>query len=532
MLGNPPFVGHHYQSVEQKADQDLVLAAIQGHGVLDFVCNWYVKAAAYITRADSGEKRGAHAPPRAVSGAPAGNIETPPGGAASKMMGAARAGDESPAGARTTARGGACAPHLIPVAFVSTNSITQGEQAGLLWNHLFQRYAIKIHFAHRTFPWASESRGKAHVHVVVVGFGAFDAPNKRIYDYEGNHTEPTVSAAANISPYLVEGPDRAISVRTNPLCDVPKMSWGNKPTDGGHLILSPEERQALLAEESAAAPFIRRYMSGGDFINGIERYCLWLRDAPPAVLRHLPRVMARVEAVRQSRLESKAPTTRAFARYPTLFRQIAQPETDYLAIPEVSSERREYIPMAYLPADVICSNKIQFVPDATHFLFGVLQSSMHIAWTRAVGGRLKSDFSYSNSLVYNNFPWPTAATPAQRAAVESAARAVLAAREPHLPPRGLSTLADLYDPLSMPATLAKAHATLDRAVEKCYRPEPFRSDRERVEHLFRLYEQLLVPLLPAAPRTRARRTTDSTTPARPRRARTPGLPAAPPPDPT
>ncbi|MEI7819487.1 MAG: type IIL restriction-modification enzyme MmeI [Verrucomicrobiota bacterium] len=387
------------------------------------------------------------------------------------------------------------------VAFVSTNSISQGEQVGILWGDLFQRFHLKIHFAHRTFAWASEARGKAHVHVVIIGFGAGDVTGKRIFDYEADASAPTEIPASNISPYLVAGPDTALRNLSAPLGDVPKMSWGNKPTDGGHFLLSPQERQEMIAAEPEAAQFIRRYMGGEDFLNNQERYCLWLKDAAPGVLRRLPRVMARVEAVRTSRLASRAPTTRDYAQHPTLFRQIAQPDVDYLAVPEVSSENRRYIPMAYVSKDVICANTVQFVPGATHFQFGVLTSTMHMAWMRAVCGRLKSDYRYSNTIVYNNFPWPTP-TPEQRAKVETAARAVLAAREPHLPPRGMSTLADLYDPLTMPAALAKAHAELDRAVERCYRAEPFRSDRERVEHLFALYEKLTTLFL--TPKTKAR----------------------------
>ncbi|MEI6279190.1 MAG: type IIL restriction-modification enzyme MmeI [Verrucomicrobiae bacterium] len=441
--------------------------SIQGNGVLDYVSNWYAKACQFIQ------------------------------------------------GTR------------IPVAFVSTNSITQGEQAGLLWNHLFQHFGIKILFAHRTFAWASESRGKAHVHVVIVGFGMFDNPNKGIYDYETNDGEPTVTIVRNISPYLVAGPDRAVATLSFPLCEVPKMSWGNKPTDGGHFLLTPQERMELISAEPDAAQLIRPYMGGQDFLNNQERYCLWLKDAAPGLLRRLPGVMARVEAVRTFRLASRAPTTRAFASHPTLFRQIAQPDGDYLAVPEVSSENRRYIPIAYVSREVICANTVQFIPGATHFHFGVLTSAMHMAWMRAVCGRLKSDYRYSNALVYNNFPWPNP-TAEQRARVETCAAAVLAAREPHLPPRGMSTLADLYDPLTMPPALSKAHADLDRAVERCYRAEPFHSDRERVEHLFRLYEQLTAPLLPASPRTKMRRQTAATTGPRPRRARTPGLPKAPP----
>jgi hypothetical protein len=257
-------------------------------------------------------------------------------------------------------------------------------------------------------------------------------------------------------------------------------------------------------------------------VNGIERYCLWLRDADPGVLRKLPRVMERVEAVRKSRLESKAATTRAYAKFSTLFRQIAQPDSEYLAIPEVSSERRQYIPMAYLPREVICSNKIQFVPRATIYLFGMLTSAMHMAWMRQVCGRMKSDYSYSNTLVYNNFPWP-ATTAVQRERIQEKAKAILGAREPHLSPKGMATLADLYDPLTMPPELLKAHTELDHAVEKCYRSEAFHSDRERVEFLFSLYEKLTAPLLPVTPKARGRRSQSAA--ASPRsRPRTPAMP--------
>lgn len=237
--------------------------------------------------------------------------------------------------------------------------------------------------------------------------------------------------------------------------------------------------------------------------------------------------MQRIDAIRTYRLSSTRQATRNLATTPGLFGEIRAPRSRFILIPRHSSENRAYVPFSYFEPIAIPADSCLFIENSTLFDFGVIASAMDMAWMRAVCGRLESRYRYSAQLVYNNFPWPTAATPAQRAAVESAARAVLAAREPHLPPRGMSTLADLYDPLSMPAELAKAHATLDRAVEKCYRPEPFRSDRERVEHLFRLYEQLLVPLLPAAPKTRARRSQTAATAPRPRRGRTPGLPQAP-----
>jgi hypothetical protein len=269
------------------------------------------------------------------------------------------------------------------------------------------------------------------------------------------------------------------------------MSWGNKPTDGGHFILSPEEREALLAVEPAATRFVRRYMSGGDFINGDERYCLWLVDASPQDLKALPEVMKRVDAVRRSRLESKAASTREYAKFPTRFRQIAQPESDYLAIPEVSSERRAYIPIAFLSRDVICSNTVQFVPDATLFHFGILSSGMHMAWVRSVCGRMKSDYRYSNSIVYNNFPWPEPSDK-QRVAIEAAAKHVLDARAAHPD----ATLADLYDPLTMPPDLLRAHQTLDRAVDAAYAYKDAPTDAARVAFLFARY-QALTSLLPA-----------------------------------
>jgi hypothetical protein len=279
------------------------------------------------------------------------------------------------------------------------------------------------------------------------------------------------------------------------------MRWGNKPTDGGHLILSEDEKSELISSEPAAEQYIRRYMSGGDLLDNRIRYCLWLRDADPASLRRLPRVMERINRVRESRLASRAPSTRAYAAYPTLFRQIAQPDTDYLAIPEVSSERREYVPIAFVSSDVICSNKIQFVPDATLFHFGVLSSRMHMAWMRLVCGLLESRYSYSNSLVYNNFPWPQEVTDAQRQRVEDAAQGVLDARA-EFPD---ATLADLYDPNSMPQALRRAHTTLDRAVDACYRRNRFDNERQRLEYLFNLYEQLIAPLAAGAPRQRRRR---------------------------
>jgi hypothetical protein len=441
ILGNPPFVGHHYQSVAQKADQDLVLRDVAAHGVLDYVSNWYVKAVDVM--------------------------ETAP---------------------------------EIRAAFVSTSSITQGEQVGILWSYLLRR-GVSISFAHRTFIWSSEAKGAAAVHCVIIGFATSRARTLWIFDYEKQSGPAHRIRAANINPYLVDAADIVLSNRSEPISSVPRMLWGNKPTDGGHLILSPDERKDLLDHEPGAKPFVRRYMSGGDFIKGEERYCLWLVDATPSDLKRLPRVMARVDAVREFRLRSKAATTREYARYPTRFRQIAQPSSNYLAIPEVSSERRLFIPMAFLTPDVICSNKIQFVPKATPLHLGVLASTMHNSWVRAVCGRLESRLSYSNTIVYNNFPWPESPTEKQRAAIEEAAKGVLAARE-EFPG---ATLAELYDPLTMPPALVKAHQRLDRAVDAAYGYKGKPTDAERVAFLFELYQKY-TSLFPAEkPKQSARR---------------------------
>jgi hypothetical protein len=440
IMGNPPFIGHHYQNSEQKADQEIVLREIAANGVLDFVSNWYVKAAGYI--------------------------------------------QENPA---------------ITVGLVSTNSITQGEQAGILWPLLLAK-GVNIHFAHRTFQWSNEATGKAAVHCVIVGFGAQSCNEKKLYEYEDLRGEPHLLKAKNINPYLVDAADVILTNRNAPICNVPKMSWGNKPTDGGNFILDETEFLDLLAKEPAAKPYVRQYVGGADLIDGAKRYCLWLPDASPQELRKFPEIMKRVELVRRFRLESKAASTRAYAAKATLFRQIAQPDTRYLAVPEVSSERRVYIPMAFLSPDIVCSNTVQFVPNATLFHFGVINSVMHMAWVRVVCGRLKSDYRYSNTIVYNNFPWPDQPSDKQRDTIEASAQAVLDARA-QFPD---SSLADLYDPLTMPPALLKAHQALDKAVDAAYGKTNFKSEAERVAFLFDLYQRC-TSLLPAVKPRRSKK---------------------------
>ena len=432
MLGNPPFVGSKYQTEAQRAEVATIFHQVAGAGVLDYVTGWYLKAAQYM--------QGTH----------------------------------------------------ITCAFVSTNSISQGEQAAILWQELLGRYHIKIHFAHRTFAWSSEARGKAAVHCVIVGFGAFDTKPKHLYEYDNLKADPHEVVAANITPYLTDGEDVVITKRSTPLCDVPTMGIGNKPIDGGNYLFSSEERAAFVVTEPAAAPYFRRWLGADEFLNGWERWCLWLGDCPPNVLRHMPEALKRVEAVRTLRQESKSAPTRAIAATPTRFHVENIPDSNYLVTPKVSSERRSYLPIGFMEPNTFSSDLLFIVRNATLYHFGILSSAMHNAWMRVVCGRLESRYRYSVGIVYNNFPWPEA-TPAQMQAVEKAAQRVLDARI--LFPD--STLADLYDPRTMPAALLKAHRSLDKAVDVTYRKQPFDSERQRVEFLFSLYQTLTAPLIGA-----------------------------------
>ncbi len=434
ILGNPPFVGKQFMSPEQNADMARVCSAIKGHGVLDYVTAWYVKAADYL-----------HGTP-------------------------------------------------IRCAFVSTNSISQGEQPAVLWGYLFQK-RIKIHFAHRTFVWRNEASGNAHVHVVIIGFGAHDPTIKRLYETTPDGKILLSSGSQNLSPYLVPGGDVIVANRRQPLSAPLPLSFGNMPNDGGHLLVNPKEKADLLTNYPFAQAWVHPILGPEEFINGSVRWCLWLGSARPAELRSCPAVMDRIARVRQTREASSRAATRELARTPALFGEIRQPTSRYLAIPKTSSERRHYVPMGFLEADVIANADLFTCSHATPYHFGILTSAMHMAWIRTVAGRLKSDYRYSAGLAYNTFPWPEPDAK-QRAALERAAQAVLDTRAPHLA-RGAS-LADLYDPLAMPAELLRAHQALDHAVDKSYRPAVFTSERERIEFLFARYEQLAAPLAPAA----------------------------------
>lgn len=403
IMGNPPFVGYSLQSKEQKADMLAIYVDEKGKpyktaGKIDYVAGWYFKAA--------------------------------------QLM-------------HSTA---------IRTAFVSTNSITQGEQVASVWKPLYERFGVHIDFAHRTFRWDSEASLKAHVHCVIVGFSeAANAAARIIYD------EGSVQKVENISPYLVAAETIFIEGNRKSIAGSRILQNGGKPTEGGFLILSEEEKNKLIKEEPLAEKFIRPYMMGKDFINRKPRYCLWLVKASPSDLKKMPSVMKRIEAVRDYRLQSPKLATQKKAETPMLFDEVRECTSNYIAIPKVSSENRKYIPMDYLPPEIIPGDKLFMLQDATLYDFGILTSNVHMAWMRAVAGRLKSDYSYSNTIVYNNFPWPTP-TPAQKERIEKTAQAILDARA--LYPE--SSLADLYDELTMPVELRKAHRANDKAVMEAY----------------------------------------------------------------
>lgn len=346
----------------------------------------------------------------------------------------------------------------IRVALVSTNSITQGEQVALIWKNLFTTYGIHIDFAHRTFRWDSEASLKAHVHCVIIGFSTMQRECQKII-----YTADRPLFAQNINGYLLDAPDIFVERRSKPLCDVPEMNKGSQPTDGGNLIVTESEYDDIIRREPKAKDYIHPFIGGEEFINGKRRYCFWLKGISPKEFSSIPTIMERVTKVREFRLGSKKAATRKWAEYPTLFTENRQPQSDYITIPEVSSGNRRYIPIGFLSPDIICSNKLQLIPDATLYHFGVLTSNVHMSWMRAVCGRLKSDYDYSAKIVYNNFPWPTP-TEAQKAKIEQTAQAILDARAIYPD----SSLANLYDEIAMPPELRKAHQNNDRAVMQAY----------------------------------------------------------------
>ena len=351
---------------------------------------------------------------------------------------------------------------------------------------------VKIHFAHRTFQWSNEARGKAAVHCVIIGWALFDTQRKTIFFYDHITGQPHATAAININPYLVDALNVLLTKRESPIGNVPPMFYGSKPTDGGHLLMSDSEKKELVLSEPNAREFIRPFLGAEEYLHGTKRWCLWLKDIHPDQLRNLPQVHKRVQAVKQFRLTSRKDATVEQAQFPMLFGEIRQPQDDYILVPGHTSERREYIPFGFLSAKVICGNANFCIPHGDLNIFGLISSKMHMAWVNYVCGRIKSDYRYTNQIVYNNFPWPSDSTDKQKATIEQAAQGILDARTAHPD----SCLADLYDPIAMPPDLRKAHQTLDKAVDAAYGKKTFASDAERVAYLFELYHKY-TSLLPA-----------------------------------
>ncbi len=501
VFGNPPFGGAKYQSPAQRAQVRRIAALGGAGGTLDYVAAWFVRAGEYVRRAHPEASR------------------------------ARLAGPADPA------RPGRAPGSLPPrIGFVATNSITQGEQAAQLWPILFDRQRLEIAFAHRTFAWGSDARGVAHVHVTIIGLdaaerGSTGSTRKRLFSYEDGKDEPLESAHAAITPYLFDGggladPHLVVREEGRPINGLRQLLTGSQPIDGGLTIFDAEERLALLDAEPDAEPLLRPFVGAREYLQGGERWILALHDASPGALARLPRVRERIAAVRAWRRTSKRKSTLKLADTPTLWQVNVLPTAPFLVLPEVSSERREYVPIGWLEPPVVPSNLVRVLEGATKPTFALLTSAMHMAWLRHVGGRLESRYRYSVGLVYNTFPTPPGWTERQRGplgagaasgdaattapagpdgnaarpALEPLAQAVLDARAAHPD----STLAELYDPDLMPPNLRRAHRALDRAVDRLYRRTRFASERER---LFALYERLRAPLAAAAagPKRRSRR---------------------------
>lgn len=451
VFGNPPFIGAKYQSADQRQQVRELAALGKSGGTLDYVCAWFIKAGAYI---NEGGKDPAH------------------------------------------------------IAFVSTNSITQGEQVAQLWPILFQRYQLEISFAHRTFEWGSDARGKAHVHCVIIGLShrVNQPETKRLFSYDTVKGEPEETQPRYLSPYLFDASglkDRhtVLNSSSKPISLAPKVVIGSKPIDGGNLILEGEEKNDFVKAEPSAEKYLRPYIGSREYLNGGDRWILALQNALPSDLKAMPLTKARLSAVREFRANSKSKPTNAIADFPSEFHVTTIPNAPFLVLPEVSSERRYYAPIGYLEPPIIPSNLVKVISDADIYHFSILTSLTHMAWMRAVAGRLESRYRYSISVVYNTFPWPDLDDSAKETLTKTG-QAILDARAAHPD----ATLADLYDPDAMPANLRKAHIANDKAVDRLYRKKPFESERERVEHLFMLYEKLQAPALAAMkPKPRKRR---------------------------
>jgi len=451
ILGNPPFIGQQLMNTAKKADMDIIFHAVNGAGVLDYVTAWYIKAAKYMQEYNF------------VNQAEDTSIEQP----------LRRTLVQDNNGQQTK------------TAFVSTNSISQGEQVGLLWNELFNKYKIKIHFAHRTFNWKNEARGNAAVHVIIIGFANFDLKDKLLYEYQNIKSEPHELVVKNISPYLLEGKDIILPSLSKPLNkNIPEIKRGNSPYDGGYFLFSENEKNEFLSKEPQSIIFFKHFLGAREFINGIPKWCLWLKDANPDLMRKSPLVLDRIRKVKEFRENSPGKETQSYAKTPSLFRDKNNP-SHFIVIPRVSSENRPFIPIGFFDKEYIAGDTCMAIMDGSLYNFGFLCSTMHMSWVKYTCGRLKSDFRYSKDIVYNNFPWPENPNEKQVQAVEAAAQNVLDARAQF--PN--ASLADLYDPNTMPPVLVKAHQALDKAVDLCYRSQPFINETKRIEYLFELYDK-------------------------------------------
>ncbi|MDP3929211.1 MAG: class I SAM-dependent DNA methyltransferase [Bacteroidota bacterium] len=430
IIGNPPFIGSKIMNQSQRDAVVREFDSIQGAGVLDYVTAWYIKAAKYIQKA------------------------------------------------RTK------------VAFVSTNSIVQGEQTGILWGEMLNKYNIKIHFAHRTFKWSNEARGNAAVYCVIIGFANFDTSYKSIFEYEDIKGEAHEIKAKNINPYLVDAKDIFVSKRRKPICSIPEISFGSMPNDGGNFLFTDQEKNEFVKLEPKSEKFFKPLISAHEFLNGHKRWCLWLKNANPTDMKEVKHVTQRVENVRKLRAESTRQATQKLSAFPTLFGEDRQPKCDYVLIPRHSSENRKYIPMGIFDERYIVSDSCLFIEGANLYHFGILMSIIHMTWVKNICGRIKSDYRYSNELVYNNYPFPENPSTKQIKAIEKAAQKVLEARK-EFPS---SSLSDLYDFSTMPPILIKAHNELDKAVDLAYRPQAFNSEANRMEFLFGLYEKYTADL--------------------------------------
>lgn len=423
ILGNPPFVGSSLMSKDQKEDLKKVTTVIPKAGSLDFVTGWYIKSAEYI--------RGTE----------------------------------------------------IKVGLVSTNSVVQGEQAILLWKYLMYQKDIEIYFAHQTFRWNNEAKGKAAVYCVIIGFSTMRGLTKTLFSYPNIKGDPISKQVDMINQYLLEAPSVFIEKRRNPISDVPPMIKGSQPTDGGNFLFQEEEMREFIVKEPLSEKYFRPWIGSQELVNSYQRYCLYLANCPPQELRKMPYVREKIEAVREMRLKSKKEATQKWADFPTRLTEDRTTNEDILIVPRVTSENRRFVPIGYFEYPTICSDSAFQLVNADNYLFGILNSSMHMAWMRTVGGRLKGDYRYSNTLVYNNFVFPEP-TEKQKNDIKKQAQKVLDIRNKYLN----STLADLYDLLATPPDLLKAHRDLDKAVEKAY-GRSFKTDEERLAFLFEKYQE-------------------------------------------